>query len=248
MTVHLQADVDRALARAVVFRVLSLGFQMPTAERLEQMGAGDGFATVAEALSRLGQPAAGRLAAFAPPDVATLATTFVRLFGHTTRGSICACETEYGADNAYHQPQQLADISGYYLAFGLRAATASDVRADHVACECEFMDVMNRKEAFLLATRMDDETLDVTRQASRAFMRDHLGQFGRAFATRVMVEDSGGFFGVLGATLAELLEAECQRLALASGPVDLAVRPDAPDPAPMACGTPDDLIQIQRHP
>jgi TorA maturation chaperone TorD len=223
MTLHRQAEIDQALERAVAYRVLSLGFQMPTEERLQQMGACD------------------RLS-----DVGTLATTFVRLFGHTTRGQICACETEYGADNAYHQPQQLADIAGYYLAFGLQAVPASDVRADHVACECEFMDFMNRKEAFFLGTGTDEETLDVTRRASRAFLRDHLGRFGRAFATRVMVEDPQGFFGNLARILFELLEAECRRLGLTSGPVDLSVRPDVPDPTPMACGTPAELIQIQR--
>lgn len=247
-----QAEVDRALGRAVVYRVLSLGFQMPTNERLHQMGAHDRFGTVAEALGMLRcQPSgvARQLTTFAVPDVEILARTFVRLFGHTTRGLICACETEYGADNAYHQPQQLADISGYYLAFGLQAATAADVRADHLAAECEFIDFMNRKEALFLATRPDEEeTLEVTRQASRTFMRDHLGRFGRAFAGRVMIEDPQGWFGVLGAILEEVLEAECRRLEIAGGPVDLVVRPELPDRAPVACGTSSELIQIQRRP
>jgi TorA maturation chaperone TorD len=194
--------------------------------------------------------AAARLTHFDLPNTNTLADTFVRLFGHTTRGAICACETEYGADNSYHQPQQLADIAGYYLAFGLQAATAADVRADHIACECEFLDFMCRKEAFLLATGADDETLEVTRQAARTFLRDHLGRFGRAFATRVRVEDPDGFFGMLGVTLFELLDEECIRLGITAGPVDLAVRPDVPDEAPMACGNGrlPELIQIQRRP
>jgi len=257
MVQDVQVTVDQALARAIVYRVLSVGFQMPTAERLRQIGAHERFAPVVTALRQLGNwsgseglaSAATRLASFDVPDSKAPATAFVRLFGHTTRGLICACETEYGADNTFHQPQQLADISGYYLAFGLRAATAADVRADHVACECEFMDFTNRKEALFLATRADDaETLEVTRDASRMFLRDHLGRFGRAFATRVMVEDPQGFFGLLGTTLFELLDAECRRLGIATGPVDLAVRPEVPDETPMACGTPPELIQIQRRP
>jgi TorA maturation chaperone TorD len=230
---------------------------MPTPERLRQIGAHEWLAPVATALRQLGSrscseglaSAATRLTSFDMPDQKALASAFVRLFGHTTRGLICACETEYGADNTFHQPQQLADISGYYLAFGLQAATAADVRADHVACECEFMDFMSRKEAVFLATRADDtETLEVTRDASRTFLRDHLGRFGRAFATRVMVEDPQGFFGILGTTLFELLDEECRRFGIATGTVDLAVRPDVPDETPMACGTPSELIQIQRRP
>jgi putative dimethyl sulfoxide reductase chaperone len=261
MTGDRQTEIDAALARAVVYRALSLGFQMPTDERLRAMGVHERFATVVAALRQLGRRSAAgpmtavgtRLASFNAPAPEALTASFVRLFGHTTRGLVCACETEYGADNQFHQPQQLADIVGYYLAFGVKPALASDVRADHVACQCEFMDFLNRKEALLLTARAgDEETLEVTRDAARAFLRDHLGHFGRAFATRLVIEDADGLFGRLGAVLIELLDAECHRLAIAEGPIDLVVRPEV-DPemnnvAPMACGTASELIQIQRQP
>ena len=252
-------DIDAALARAVVYRALSIGFQMPAADRLRRVSAGDGFATVVAALRALDRgaksgalrSAASRLTAFRLPSVDALTASFVRLFGHTTRGLVCACETEYGADNQFHQPQQLADIAGYYLAFGLRPVLASDARADHVACQCEFMDFLNRKEALLLSSTAedpgDDVTLQVTKAAARTFLRDHLGQFGRAFATRLLVEDADGFFGRLGSVVLALLDAECERLSIAGGPVDLIVRPEVEDDAPMACGTASELIQIQRR-
>ena len=263
------ALIEDALARAVIYRALSIGFQMPTEERLHQMGAHEHFGTIADALGRLDQQsteckpdtsgpcswtltsAGARLTAFDVADVETLASAFVRLFGHTTRGLVCACETEYGADNTFHQPQQLADISGYYLAFGLRASPGADVRADHVACECEFMDFVNRKDALFLATGSGDgETLEATRSAARTFLRDHLGRFGRAFATRLISEDPDGFFGLLGRMLLELLDNECRRLNIQSGAIDLVVRPEVPDEAPMACGagSQPELIQIQRRP
>jgi TorA maturation chaperone TorD len=259
MTSHpdVQTAIDCALARAVVYRTLSIGFQLPTGERLRQAGADEWFAPAVTALRQLGSEsatgglvsAAARLAALERPDPEALTATYVALFGHTTRGTICACETEYGADNTFHQPQQLADISGYYLAFGLRAATGADVRADHMAAECEFMDFISRKEALYLATRPDDaETLETAQQAGRTFLRDHLARFGRAFASRVIAEDPAGYFGALATVLFELLNAECRRLLIANGPVDLAVRPDVPDDAPMACGAPPELIQIRRRP
>lgn len=257
MIEHHHDAMDDALARAVVYRALSIGFQAPTDEGLGQIGIHDRFAIVAAALQRLDLQwhdgrltAVGtRLTSFVATSADNLATTFVRLFGHTTRGLICACETEYGADNHFHQPQQLADISGYYLAFGLRPVAASDARADHVACECEFMDFLNRKEALLLTTRPgDDETLEATRGAARTFLRDHLSQFGRAFATRVIIEDPEGFFGVLGRTLLELLDVECRRLNIEAGPIDLVMRSHVADEAPMACGPAPELIQIQRRP
>ncbi len=254
------AAVDDALARAVVYRTLSIGFQAPTDERLRQVSAREGFGVVIAALRHVDRQAGGRrlepvvarLATMSVPGVEALAGSFTRLFGHTARGLICACETEYGPENGFHQPQQLADISGYYLAFGLRPLAASDVRVDHIACECEFMDFLNRKEARLLANRSQwadgRETLEVTRHAARTFLRDHLGRFGRAFAIRVAAEDGDGYFGLLGRVLLGFVDVECTRVGAEAGPLDLAVRPDTIDETPMACGTVEELIQIQRRP
>ncbi len=260
MTDPASAALDDALARAVVYRTLSAGFQHPTADRLRQIGAYDRFRVATAALRRLDrppgrgplEPALARLASLPAPDVEALGASFRRLFGHTTRGLVCACETEYGPDNGFHQPQQLADISGSYLAFGLRSVAASDVRADHVACECEFMDFLNRKEALLLNAGRRwahaAETLEVTRQAARAFLRDRLGRFGRAFAIRVATEDGEGHFGVLGRVFLGFIDAECARVGVEAGPLDLTIQPDATDETPMACGSADELIQIQRRP
>ena len=259
MTTAPRDDADVALARAVVYRLLSMGFQPPTEPRLEEIGARDGFRAVTAAAQYLdGVNATGlasavaRLESLAVPDAAALSASFWHLFGHTTRGLICACETEYGPDNGFHQPQQLADIAGYYFAFGLHPVAATDTRADHIACECEFMDFLSRKQAHLL-DRSDagadvSETLEVTEIAERSFLREHIGRFGRAFAARVATEAGDGYFGALGRLLLAFVDAECARVGVEAGPVDLIVRPDEPDETPMACGTADDLIQIQRRP
>lgn len=256
-----RTTADDALARAIVYRTLSIGFQAPTADRLAGVGAPEGFPVVAAALRHLERSSdnatldgtAEQLALVALEDEDTLAATFARLFGHTARGPICACETEYGADNTFHQPQQLADISGYYQAFGLRPSVASEARVDHIACELEFMDFLSRKQALLAASDELDsppdlETAEATQLAERAFLRNHLARFGRAFATRVVSKEPDGYFGALGHTLLAFLGAECERLGIEAGPADLAVRPDTTDDTPMACGSADDLIQIQRRP
>lgn len=252
------AAVDEALARSVVYRTLSVCFQMPTEAGLHQIGAREGFPVLLAALGRLDEqrgsrllaPAAARLRAVSVPSVEALASAFVRLFGHTARGLVSACETEYGPDTGFQQPQQLADISGYYLAFGLQGVTASETRLDHIACECEFMDFLNRKQAVLLAdgSRSADaqDTLEVTEQAERTFLREHLGRFGRVFAARVASEDADGYFGAFGRVLLGFIEAECARVGVGAGPIDLIVSPDTPDETPMMCGTADELIQIQR--
>ena len=249
--------VDDALARAVVYRTLSLALQPPNDDRLRQMGAFEGFGDVVAALRWLDRRAGGsaleaaatQLAAMSPPAVERVTESFVRLFGHTTRGLVCACETEYGPDNGFHQPQQLADIAGYYLAFGLRPIAGSDTRVDHIACECEFMDFLNRKEAVLLAGETTSahagETLEVTQHAARGFLRDHLARFGCAFATRLANEDRDGYYAAVGQVLLAFLKTHCARLGIGAGPTDLVVQSEMVDDTPMACGTADDLIQIQ---
>ncbi len=178
-----------------------------------------------------------------------------RLFGHS-RGLVCPFETEYGPDGAFRQPQELADIAGYYLAFGLRPSEGADERVDHAACECEFMEFLGRKEAFALSawlTASDEaepeEWLHTVQGAARRFLREHLGRFGRAFASLLMKEDAGGFHGALGAVLFRFLGKEGQRFGLPAGPANLELRPPLADDTPMACGRPEtELIQIQRRP
>ena len=251
--------IDTLLARAVVYRALSLGFQTPTAGRLREMGVEDGLSAVCAALALLERESPGQelsrlgaqLLAVVPATVDDALPRFVHLFGHTARGLVTACETEYGPENVFNQPQQLADLAGYYLAFGLEPASASEARVDHIACELEFMDFLSRKQALWLANPSiegaDAETIEATEEAERTFLRDHLGRFGRAFATRVVVEDRDGHFGALGRLLLTFLDAECARVGVEAGPVDLLVRPDVPDDTPMACGSSEEqLIQIQR--
>jgi TorA maturation chaperone TorD len=178
-----------------------------------------------------------------------------RLFGHS-RGLVCPFETEYGAEGAFRQPQELADIAGSYLAFGLEPREGGDERVDHAACECEFMDFLARKEAFARSSRRTSEDPEAAseqvatvRSAARGFLRDHLGRFGRAFASRLIQEDADGFHGALGAVLFRFLTQECRRFDLPPGPPSLELRPPLPDDTPMACGrTDDELIQIQRRP
>lgn len=253
----LESSIVSALARATAYRTFSLAFRAPTDEILRAIGAREDFASLLAAFRCLGADSSGDLAPCIDrlqehaQNNEVLAAQYWRVFGHTTRGQVCACETEYGDDNKFQQPHQLADISGYYLAFGLTPPSASDVRQDHVACECEFLAFLNLKEAYFLEAREwtadGDETLAATRQAQHTFLRDHLGYFGRAFASRLAAEDCGPYYSAWGVLFLRFLDGECARAGIEGGPSGLTVRAEFSDDAPMACGTADDLIQIQRH-
>lgn len=262
--------MDLALARSVVYRALTLGLRHPSFSSLTSLAAGrpalleaaallDRSCLAAEPLLPAVQVLADRAGA-APGNAAGLAAAHARLFGHS-QGLVCPFETEYGSGGSFRQPQELADIAGFYLAFGLRPATGADERADHVACECAFMDFLARKEAYVLASEPDgigaaeaEEMHDVIRAAAASFLRDHLGRFGTAFATRLARAAEGDLFGALGGVLARLLALECERMSVPAGPPTLQVRPPAVDDVPAGCGTacdaePDPIrIEIRERP
>jgi TorA maturation chaperone TorD len=257
------AAIDEALARSVLYHALALGLRPPDERTAGSLGSPTEGSTIREAATFL--DARGSSGEALLPAVETFCgraaspadrlVAHARLFGHS-RGLVCPFETEYGAEGAFGQPQELADIAGSYLAFGLEPSEGGDERVDHVACECEFMDFLARKQAFALGsldTSEDQEEakgrLATVQGASRGFLRDHLGRFGRAFASRLVNEDADGFHGALGVVLFRFLTQECHRLGLSAGPPSLELRPPVPDDTPIACGRPDDeLIQIQRRP
>jgi len=259
----LDAAVDVALARAVLYHAVTFGLRPPApksartsfdAAAPETLRAA---ATLLDAQAPSGEallPAVETFCALAPSP-ADRGAAHARLFGHS-RGLVCPFETEYGAEGAFRQPQELADIAGSYLAFGLKSPEGGDERVDHAACECEFMGFLARKEAFGLSSlhtsgdqAVAREQLATIQAAARGFLREHLGRFGRAFASLLIKEDAGGFHAALGALLFRFLTQECQRFGLPPGPPSLELRPPVPDDTPMACGRPDDeLIQVQRRP
>lgn len=260
---RLEAAIDEALARSVLYHAVTQGLRPPATG-----DSGSGFDPARQTAIR---EAAALLDASGPsgevllPTVETFCNRAVspseglaahaRLFGHS-RGLVCPFETEYGAEgSAFRQPQELADIAGTYRAFGLEPLEGGDERVDHAACECEFMSFLTRKEAFELGSlqaREDPEeareSLATVQGAARDFVREHLGRFGRAFATLLMKEDPDGFHGALGAVLFGFLAHECRRLGVPPGPPSLELRPPVPDDTPMACGRADDvLLQVQRR-
>ena len=249
-----------ALARSVLYETLALALQPPTRETLERIESDEARQTLvmaAETVDPEGasglSDAVSRLTRLPRARVDDLAARHSQLFGHTARGPVCVFETEYATDALFRQPQELADIAGYYAAFGLKPRPVDGERVDHVSCECEFAGFLCRKEAFALTAGPEAEgsleshleMLDTTRKAARSFLKDHLGRFGTAFGLRLSREDAGGVFGLLAELLLSLLRLESERLDVALGAATLDLRSTVEDEVPMGCGSGEQLIQIQ---
>jgi DMSO reductase family type II enzyme chaperone len=249
---EIRNDIAVALCRSALYEALAIGFQPPTQETLFRLATTDSASALADAAAVLDAVQNSSLAPIIlrfpdspfPPSLADLETSFRRLFGHTARGLVPPYETEYGDDSLFLPPQEMSDLGGFFQAFGLTLRSSEHERIDHIACECEFLLFLARKEAYALA-QDDAIMLEETRRATRLFLREHLGRWACAFGSRLAREDRGGFYGALGDLLAAFVTSECARASVAAGPQFLRLRSTSLADAPMACGPGDELLQIE---
>lgn len=239
-----RAAIDRALARAVVARFLARALAPADAAPAGSASPAE-LAALARAARLLeegnGKPlsrAVEVLAAGSPPPGPR-----APLFGHTLRGTVCPYESEYGRRDVLQQAHELADLAGFYRAFGLQPAARRRERPDHVACELEFLDFLCRKEAYALEVD-DGEMLEATRQAIGKFLRQHLGRFGRAFATSLRTADRDGYYGAVADLCGSFLALAGEPFGVPLGPPLLELRPHREEAVPMGCGPSAELVQI----
>jgi DMSO reductase family type II enzyme chaperone len=235
------APDDLALARSALWEALALGLRPPTAETVARLASSDGaraLADVATALDADGDHLASLARALAvEPSVTAedLGRAYDRVFGHTARGAVPPYETEYGEDSLWAPQREMSDLGGFLRAFGLKLDPRARERPDHIACECEFLLVLARKEARALALG-DEPVAEATARAARLFLRDHLGHWAPAFAAQLVRLDPDGLYGALGRLLGAFVAAECVRAGVAAGPVFLRLRSAGIDDTPAACG------------
>ena len=247
-----------ALCRNALYGALSLGLHPPTREGLAQLATPQTRKAILEAARCLerdaagaaepekggGAPASARLTTSARiwgRDLGRLGLeeaigAHERLFGHTVRGRVCPYESEYGENALFQQAHQLADLAGFYAAFGLALAEAEHERADHISCELEFMEFLARKEAYALEAG-DGVMLQGTRRGARLFLQEHLGRFGRAFGLSLQEAAPHGFHAGLGRLLHDFLLLDSRRQGIETGPAGLQLRDPTEADVPMQCGS-----------
>ncbi|MBI2294501.1 MAG: molecular chaperone TorD family protein [Betaproteobacteria bacterium] len=138
-----------------------------------------------------------------PLTLAEIEASHLRCFGHTISKECPPYEGEYGQAHIFQKTQALADIAGFYRAFGLEPAADAHERADHISVELEFMHFLCRKEAYAQQRGHAPERIAQSREAQATFLREHLGRWAPEFARRLRAKDDRGLYG----RLSELLDA-----------------------------------------
>lgn len=147
-------------------------------------------------------------------SAASLADGYTRCFGHAMSKDCPPYEAEYGQAHIFQKTHTLADIAGFYRAFGLDLAADSRERVDHISVELEFMHFLCLKEGYALAQEHADEQLAVCREAQRKFLCEHVCRWAFGFARRVRARAGDTVYQGLAQLLAAFLAAELRTLGL----------------------------------
>ncbi|MBI2956170.1 MAG: molecular chaperone TorD family protein [Acidobacteria bacterium] len=161
-------------------------------------------------------------------DWAGLEPAYRQLFGLTAVSTSCPpCEVEYEPNpDITYRAQRMADIAGFYQAFGLQVSGHAGERLDHLTVQAEFLYVLLAKEA---AAREEEnvEAAEICREARRKFFEEHVGWWLPAFSRLLSRVAPAPFYRELASLTASLSAAE--RVALSLPPFQV---PHAPKPAP----------------
>lgn len=136
---------------------------------------------------------------------------YTRLFSLTVAGGIPPYETEYGHKDIFFKTQRMADISGFYGAFGMELSEEAKERLDFIGAELELMFWLLAKEERAMEMGRSEEAR-ICRDAQAKFLLDHLGRWAPYFGDQVTKNSEQAFYRLLGQWLSRFIDSECCRL------------------------------------
>ena len=201
-----QNAAEHAVLRSQLYAFLAAAFLYPTENWSEDLD------LLPAMTARL--DCAPRFPPCSPLPLAALQAAYRRGFG--AAGSLCY-ETEYGLPHEFRQAQELADIAGFYRAFGFSVGGPVRERPDHLAAELEFMHVLALKEAHALLTGVIEHA-EVCVDAQGKFLGEHLGVWVGLFAQSLALNTQDELYLALARFTTAFITADAARLGVTLAP------------------------------
>lgn len=226
------ADIleHRALAFCLGARLTSIPDErfLRTVDELLASGGGESVPPAAGEISALLEAVRGH------GGLDEVRAEYLSLFDNG-RGHSPLYETEYGRMRGMSKGMDLADIAGFYQAFGMALSEEEGSRElhDHIAVELEFYGVLLARQWYLLLEGERDG-VEIVEDARRKFLMDHLGRLVRAVAARDEVQRSPLYGGVF-SWCQRLVGEECQSLGVEPAPLSW-FSDEAADAGEVCCG------------
>jgi TorA maturation chaperone TorD len=244
-------DAALDLACQTLFRFLSAAFSDPRSSSWPLLFDPESHALIEQAAEYLrskleGQPQALGFGELPPEaldvrelvaaatDPTAIGSDYLRVFGLVTCRECPPYETEYQPiEDTFFRSQQMADIAGFYRAFGLQLGAKARERPDHVALELEFLALLLMRKHHALnsaAEKTDGSALaDICQQARASFVRDHFAWWVPSFSLALRKKAESGFFEAAGRVLAALSAIERGRLGIKPPQMPLKAKCEAPE-------------------
>lgn len=167
-------DVTRILAAAEIYGIASYAFKYPDDEMLDYMSEAVGEIAEAMQVTNADPGTMDKGLAFAAAAVARDAKAVRHDYNEFFTGRKQTSLDESEHDTAiFYRHQRIADISGFYNAFGFEVSQQEHQRPDFIGTELEFMCMLLLKRTYALEQSWNDEA-EVCLDAERKFFTEHL--------------------------------------------------------------------------
>ena len=202
---RIESAVERGLAYALLARCLAHPDDENVAASREAAEAAGPF---------LADGPVGELAGLAAEaERSELEPGYVQVFTLSASPDCPNFETAFFPAEPVVQTARMADIAGFYLAFGVDVG-GRGLRPDDISVELEFMAYLCRKQVYA-SEHLGAAQMAQAVRAQRLFLREHLGQWGVALGRRVALRATDEFYREAGLALAAWLAADCEALRVA---------------------------------
>lgn len=114
--------------------------------------------------------------------------------------------TYYTGDNEFMRAKEMADISGFYKAFGLELT--ENQRVDNISICFEFLSFLLLKE--IHASSNNNDKIDIVKNAFKSFLNDHIVKFTEKFVKKLNDNSDCLFYDNLSSLLDKFINQEKQ--------------------------------------
>lgn len=141
-----------------------------------------------------------------PQNLEAISTEYVDVFGHTLSKQIAPYALEHLKNtDVFYRTQKLADLNGFYRAFGMEVASVE--RADHISTQTEFLSYLLLKERLAERDGLLEE-IQVCQEAFEQFQKDHFIDWAQMLADNLSTKIEGKFYRLSGQFLSGLIRRE----------------------------------------
>lgn len=223
-------DADIAFKRSLVYELLSHAFAEPSLEFIAFVSSDEFLDVLIDCINLY--PLGNELNLNLSVDAMTDARRFEIETIENLYKMLISNEHSFLHECRYHNQfsayDEMADISGFYKAFGL---CLESERPDHISLELEFMRLLTIKEAGSLMDK--NLNIDICINAQKEFLGSHLGRWIPLLS---VVSEGIPFYGPISKFLKNWIDVECKYLLIKPDPInERIIREVQEDEGSMTC-------------